>query len=251
MHAYAWDRVTVQGNTFLNCSGGVAVAAIIDTKDNDTRPPGWGEPTGGSQPVSDVAVNDNTFTGSGSHAAVRFDGYPNGGRIHNVTLTGNTVNGSASYGFQGRLLRGLVCATNLLTDMSLSAIRIDDSVGLSISANTFLETGSTGLYLIDTDDTVVSANSLREIGHNGLHIQGGERIRVLGNQVGGAVNYGMRVSTGATDFTCTGNRVVSEAVGLSITETCRQVVRHGNDLRGSGGLGDQSPDPVTDPGDLV
>lgn len=251
VHAYVWDRVTVQGNTFLDCSGGVAVAAIIDTKANDTRPPGWGDPTGRSQPVSDVTISGNTFTGAGSHSAVRLEGYPNGGWIDNVSLSGNTVNGSTSYGFECRRVRGLVCSANLLTGTSLSAIRVEGSAGMSVSANTFVDTGSTGLYLIGAEDAVVSANSLRGIGHNGLHVQGGERIKASDNQVGGADHYGVRVSTGTTGFSFTGNRVVSGSEGLSITATCREVVRHGNDLRGSDGLDDASPDPVTDPGDLV
>ncbi|MGW5876717.1 right-handed parallel beta-helix repeat-containing protein [Nocardiopsis terrae] len=251
VHAYVWNQLAVHANTFTGCSGGVAVAAIVDTKDNDTRPPGWGDPTGLSQPVTDVVITGNTFTDSGTHVPVRLDGYPNGGWIDNVVITGNTVNGSASYGIDGRRVRGLVCTANLLAGTTTSAIRLDTATGNSISTNTVTGTDGTGFYLVSCPDTVVSGNVLRDLGHNGVHVQGGERLTVSDNQVSGAPGYGIRVSTGAADLAFTGNRVASTAEGLSITSTCRTVRRYGNDLRDSAGLEDASPDPVTGPGDLV
>ena len=251
VHAYVWDRVTVQGNTFVDCGGGVCAVSVIDTKPNDTRPPDWGEPTGCSQPLSDVAVTGNTFTGTGALAPVRITGHPNGGWVDHVTVTGNTVNGAARYGVHGYRARGVVCADNLLSGTSASAVHLDSVTGAGVTGNTVTETGGAGVYLVDVRDTVVANNSLRGIGHVGLHLQGGGLIRLNDNQVAGADSYGMRVSTGCTGISLTGNRADSGAEGLSITDTCREVVRYGNDLRRSGGLDDASPDPVTEPADLV
>ncbi|GHC73252.1 hypothetical protein GCM10007079_07020 [Nocardiopsis terrae] len=46
VHAYVWNRSAVHADSFTECSGGVAVAAITDAEDDDARPSGWGDPAG-------------------------------------------------------------------------------------------------------------------------------------------------------------------------------------------------------------
>ncbi len=204
VHACAWDRLTVQGNTFHDCAGGVSVVSVADTERVDTGPQGGGGPAGASQALADVVVTGNVLTGTGGLPAVRCTGHP-GGPVRNVSVTGNTVSG----------------------------------------------TGGTGILLESTEDSVVDANVLRGVGGNGVHVRGGGGLRVSGNRISGACAYGIRASARTNGLSVTGNGVDSRDSGLSVTGTCRNLVRHGNDLRGSGGLDDASLEPVTDPGDLV
>ncbi|MBQ1080355.1 right-handed parallel beta-helix repeat-containing protein [Nocardiopsis sp. B62] len=204
VHACAWDRLTVQGNTFLDCAGGVSVVSVADAEEDDTARLGGGDPTGHPRPLSDVVVTGNVLTGTGGLPAVRCAGHP-GGPVRNVTVTGNTVSGTVG----------------------------------------------TGFLLESTEDAVVDANVLSGVGGTGVHVRGGGGLRVSGNRISGAAAYGIRASDRTNGLSVTGNGVDSRDSGLSVTGTCRNLVRHGNDLRGSGGLDDASPDPVTDPGDLV
>jgi parallel beta-helix repeat protein len=154
-------------------------------------------------------------------------------------------------------LSDVVVTGNILTGTGeLAAVRCTGQPGApvrnaAVTGNTVSGTGGTGILLESTEDSVVDANVLSGVGGNGVHVRGGRGLRVSGNRISGAAAYGIRAGAGATGLSVTGNGVDSRDAGLSVTGTCRHLVRHGNDLRGSGGLDDASPDPVTDPGDLV
>ncbi|WP_431870234.1 right-handed parallel beta-helix repeat-containing protein [Nocardiopsis eucommiae] len=204
VHAFEGGRITVQGNTFLDCAGGVSVVSAADAEGPDARPPGRGDSTGPPSSLSDVVVSGNVLTGTGGLPAIRCTGSP-GAPVRRVTITANTVSG----------------------------------------------TRGSGILLESTEDAVVDANVLSRVGGDGVHVRGGGGLRVSANRISGGAAYGIRVVARTRGLAVTGNGVDSLDAGLSVTGSCQDLVRYGNDLRGSGGLDDASPDPVTDPGDLV
>ncbi|WP_017556126.1 right-handed parallel beta-helix repeat-containing protein [Nocardiopsis baichengensis] len=254
VHAYAWSQVAVSGNTFSGCQGGVTVAAIDDTKENDTRPPEWGAPTGLSQVQSGIAISGNTFLDSGSLSPVALLGRPNGGWIEGTAITGNAIDGTGgpgSYGVRAERARCSVFSDNAVRRTAISGIHYQDSAWVVIAGNSVANAGTTGIFLHRTDEVQVCGNTVSDAENNGIHTIGGVCVTVDANRVARAHNFGLRASTGAEKLRITGNQLVAENVGLSVTETCRDVVRYGNDARGSGGIDDLSPDPHTDAGDLA
>jgi hypothetical protein len=234
----AEDGVVVQGNTFPNCAGGVAVTSRAAAV------------TAGTRPLETVIV-ENVFTDLGELPAVRLAGRADDERVGHAMVTGNIVHGGGGDGVRVHRARSLVCSNNLLDGLGGTGLHLDDVESSSVTANMITDVGEDGLLLVDVRNTAITANTLRGAGRDGLRVQGGEALRGTDNRLEGVSSVGVRVGGGITGLVLTGNRMDGTVRGLSIDETCRDVVRHGNDLRGSGGLDDASLDPVTDPADLV
>ena len=262
--AYAWDDTVIEGNTIKGCGGGIRARSIISADAADSTNLA-GVVTNASQTMRNLVIANNTVRDTGSvDDGILLYGESTG-RIHNATITGNVVDTVAGGENGIRLfhVEQYTVSGNTIREPGGTAISQEQVFGGTVSGNRLYQPGGSGISCDTGQGVTIGPNTMRNLGTNGIHILGGSDIQLLHNLIKGASrsaagNYGIRASTAVDGLLVVGNRVRpygsgnEAAWGLSITNTCTNVRRYGNDLTGSGTSGtvdDQSTTPDINPQD--
>ncbi|MDX3044066.1 right-handed parallel beta-helix repeat-containing protein [Streptomyces caniscabiei] len=262
--AYAWDDTVIEGNTIKGCGAGIRARSIISADAADSTNLA-GVVTNASQIMRNLVISNNTIRDTGSvDDAILLYGESTG-RIHNASITGNVVDTVAGGENGIRLfhVEQYAVTGNTIREPGGTAISQEQVYGGTVSGNRLYQPGGSGVSCDTGQGVTIATNTLRNAGTNGIHVLGGSDIQLLHNLLKGssrsaAGNYGIRASTAVDGLLIVGNRVRKygsgneAAWGLSITNTCTNVRRYGNDLTDSGTSGsvdDQSTTPDTNPQD--
>lgn len=262
---YDWRNVVVEGNTVAGCGAGVRMR-VVDTSDTNDTLNTSGVQTSASQDMRNIAITGNTLRGTtGYDDAILLLGEATG-KILDATISGNVVDGVTSSSQNGVRLERVEQYTvtgNTVRDVAGTGISQEQVVGGTVSGNRVYAPTSSGVSCDTGTGILIASNTIREPGVNGIHVLGGSDVQVTGNYINGASrasagSYGIRCSTSADGLLVTGNKVRKygsgneAAYGLSITSTCTNVRRFGNDLIDSGTSGmldDQTALPTSSPFD--
>ncbi|QDH92122.1 tail spike protein [Streptomyces phage Dubu] len=244
--AYNWEDVTITGNTFVSCGSGVRLRSVIKSDPEDTKDPN-GNQTNESQVMRNLAVVGNTFRqGGGYDNAIIAQGELNTGTILNLTIVGNSIDGTSG-GQAGIRLNYVSRATvgdNVVANVNGTGISTENQNNTTINGNVIWTTENHGVTMVSSDNSNIIGNTCRDAGDSGILVQGGSDIQVRDNFVDGAnrlggTNYGIRVSTSTVAIAVTANKVrpganaTKATYALSLTNTVTGVQRFGNDLRGT------------------
>jgi hypothetical protein len=262
--AYAWDDTVIDGNTIKGCGAGIRARSIISADAADSTNLA-GVVTNASQVMRNLVIAGNTIRDTGSvDDAILLYGESTG-RIHDATITGNVVDvvGGGENGIRLFHVEQYTVTGNTIREPGGTAISQEQVFGGTVSGNRLYQPGASGVSCDTGQGVTIATNTLRNAGTNGIHVLGGSDIQLLHNLLKGSSrsasgNYGIRASTAVDGLLIVGNRVRrygsgnEAAWGLSITNTCTNVRRYGNDLTDSGTSGsvdDQSVTPDTNPQD--
>ncbi|MEV2249411.1 right-handed parallel beta-helix repeat-containing protein [Streptomyces sp. NPDC050147] len=265
--AYSWEDVTITGNTFVSCGSGVRLRSVILSDTEDTKLPD-GTQTSASQVMRNLAVVGNSFRSGGGYdnAIVAYGELT--GTILNLTVVGNTIDGTAGGQAGIRLYRAsrATVADNVLANVSGTGLSTEEQNNTVLNGNVIWTAGAHGITMVNSDNSNIIANHIRDPANSGILVQGGSDVQIRDNFVDGANRvassaYGIRVSTNPVAIAISGNKCrpgasATKAVrGLSISSGTG-IHRFGNDMRGTwsgaGGTGidDLSTSPNTTATDI-
>ncbi|MVO87938.1 plasmin and fibronectin-binding protein A [Streptomyces sp. p1417] len=265
--AYNWEDAVINSNTFVSCGSGVRLRSVIVADTEDTKDPN-GNQTSASQVMRNLAVVGNTMrSGGGYDNAIIALGEATG-TILNLTIVGNSIDGTSGGQAGIRLERVSRCtvADNIVANVAGTGISTENQNNTVLNGNVVWTAGANGITMVTSDNSEILANHIRDPANSGILVQGGSDVQIRSNFVDGAnrvasSSYGIRVSTSPTAVAISGNKCrpgssTTKAVrGLSISSGTG-IHRFGNDMRGtwsgSGGTGidDSSTTPNTTATDI-
>lgn len=246
--AYSWEDLTVLGNSFVGCGSGVRLRVIITTDPEDTAGPD-GIPTGTSQDMRNITISGNSFRQGGSYGQVIVAQGEATGTILNLSITGNTIDGSSG-GQTGIRLNYVSRATvvgNVVANIDATGISTEQQNNTVIANNVVYRAASHAITMVDSNNSNILGNQVRDPASNGILVQGSTDVQVRNNFIDGAnrVNvpgspsWGIRISATNTAIAVSGNKArpgsstTAAERGLSITNGTTGLTRFGNDMRGT------------------
>ncbi|UTL73912.1 right-handed parallel beta-helix repeat-containing protein [Bacillus halotolerans] len=272
IRAYNWNITNISGNTLRNCHFGITVSAIDPTNPGHTMNDQF-EQLSKSQDFWDVTIQNNRIYNTIENEAIYVHGYYNHeGIIRNVVITGNVIDkvgGSNQAGIMLDAVRGGVIAANMISDTSGDGVRLNDCIGINVSgANQISFVGRDAIAAFGScSDLLISGNLIRRPRRYGIEQSHVYFAVITDNLITGAghaengVYEAIRVANGSKRILLSGNmcRSISTLTnlaraGIYITSSVREVVRYGNDCRGSwtvSGIVDNSTDSKTDARDVI
>lgn len=265
--AYNYEDCTIVGNTFVSCGGAVRLRVVILADAEDTKDVN-GNPTGASQNMRNIAVVGNTMRSGGGydHAIIALG--ETSGTILNLTIVGNTIDGTTASQAGVRLDRvsRATVADNIIANVAGSGISTENQNNTILNGNVIWTAGAHGITMVTSDNSDILGNHIRDPANSGILVQGGSDVQIRDNFVDGANRvassaYGIRVSTSPVAIAISGNKCrpgssTTKAVrGLSISSGTG-IHRYGNDMRGTwsgaggNGIDDLSTTPNTTATDI-
>ncbi|GAA2971363.1 right-handed parallel beta-helix repeat-containing protein [Streptomyces enissocaesilis] len=261
--AYAWQDCHIEGNSITGQGAGVHVWTNNESDTNATTNAA-GVQTGASQETRGTVIVGNTMRNLGGYDdAITVIGEPTG-KMTSVVITGNSIDISTGDGSQGGIrlehAEQLTVTGNTVRSVAGTGISLVNAVGGAVTGNRILSPGGSGIACAPCTGMQITGNTIREPASHGVHVQGGSDVQIASNYIKGASrnsgNFGIRVTTSADSILITDNKIrrlgsgAEAAYGLSITSSCTNIRRHGNDLANSGSSGpldDQSTAPAISP----
>ncbi|MFD9904796.1 right-handed parallel beta-helix repeat-containing protein [Streptomyces sp. NPDC059063] len=263
--AYNWEDLTVSANTFQGCGSGIRLRSVIASDPEDTKKPD-GTLTNASQVMRDASITGNVLRSCGSYDESVVILGETTGVVQEVTVTGNTVVNAAGNAMRFQRVERASVFGNVVSGPTGTGISTEACALLNITGNQVVRSGAHGLTCVNGTSVSLNANNIVDPAQNGILVQGGKDTQIQTNTILGpgsaanATHYGIRLSSGSDSPRVVGNKVRSNPSGnqaisaLSITDTCKNVARYGNDLRGTwtgATLGDDSPNAATSAADVT
>lgn len=253
---YNYQNVTIKGNTFNGCGSSVRLRTIIASDTEDTKDTN-GNATGGSQEMTNIAVVGNTMNGGLGYDDNIIALGETTGYVRQLTVNGNVLDTSTASenGIRFQNVQRAAINGNQINNISGSAISTEDSTHLNIVGNEIYTPGAHGITMVNVTLSMAASNQIKYPNSNGMLIQGGSDNQIIGNFIKSpgrgtnATYYGIRLSTSAASIFIRSNKVRpngsgNEAkYGLSMTNTCSNIARAGNDFRGSQWTGGDTGTP--------
>lgn len=232
-----WRWSKIYNNHFINCHGGVYVAPIPDGSlydlSGNTKTPDTGR---------DILVEGNTFTGMRQKAIYvlgRKDAY-----FKDVVLTNNNVTSTndKKKGVYLRYANGVTINGHRSKGTGSQAIYAEFSKNITINGGDIRSTKTDGIKFSSCDDVSVDGVRIRETGTHGVMTRGGctnvevSNVKVINPSQSEQGRYdGIFITNKTKDVLLSFNRIRSTKKrprhGISVTNTCSNVVADGNDTR--------------------
>lgn len=273
VRAYGWDNTVVQGNSINDCKYGIQITSIDPENVKYTVDPTTGKLTYKSQDVFGSVIANNNIKNTTDHFAIYLKGYfDKDGFIRNTVISGNVIDGVSGENKSAiRLDAAVSCSItgNQISNATGDGVLMFNCVGITISGgNGINSVKRDGIAAFDDcSDLVISGNQIRRPGRYGIEQSGVVFGNISGNSITGAGNSihgefeSIRIANSSRDIIVHGNKCRSISTltnlaraGLYITDTCKGIVRYGNDCRGNwtvSGIVDNAPDTKTDAKDVV
>ncbi|MCY9108301.1 right-handed parallel beta-helix repeat-containing protein [Bacillus atrophaeus] len=272
VRGYNWNTTNISGNTLRNCHFGITISAIDPTNPGHTLNDNF-EQLSKSQDFRDVTIQNNRIYDTVENEAIYIRGFFNNeGIVRNVVITGNIINsvgGSNQAGIRLDAVNGGIIANNQISDTSGDGVRLNDCMGINVSgANEISFVGRDAIAAFGScSDLLISGNLIRQPRRYGIEQSHVCFAVITGNLITGAgqsdegAYEAIRVASGSKRILIAGNMCRSiptlttlARAGIYITSSVAEVVRYGNDCRGSwtvGGIVDNSADSKTDAKDVI
>ncbi|ASS70686.1 hypothetical protein C6371_09070 [Bacillus atrophaeus] len=272
VRGYNWNTTNISGNTLRNCHFGITISAIDPNNPGHTLNDNF-EQLSRSQDFRDVTIQNNRIYDTVENEAIYIRGFFNNeGIVRNVVITGNIINsvgGSNQAGIRLDAVNGGIIANNQISDTSGDGVRLNDCMGINVSgANEISFVGRDAIAAFGScSDLLISGNLIRQPRRYGIEQSHVCFAVITGNLITGAgqsdegVYEAIRVASGSKRILIAGNMCRSiptlttlARAGIYITSSVAEVVRYGNDCRGSwtvGGIVDNSADSKTDAKDVI
>lgn len=219
VRCYNWSDVTISGNHFINCGAGINVRAAITGVDTQDA----GGINVGAEQNDNFTIANNTFYGTTSAGRMIeiFGESGTNGLIHNVSITGNTLNMTGATDSYDALIFSdcrVVSATgNTILNCTGNGIVLRSTQLATLSGNTLDNIGEDGVNIQNsTFYTTLTGNTLRKVGINGVYVSAAVGFDIVGNTFAGV--------NGIADAGDPRNhiRVVSSStLGTIVGNTCR------------------------------
>jgi hypothetical protein len=265
---YNWEDAAIAANTFVSCGSGVRLRSVITSDTEDTKLPD-GTQTSASQSMRNISVVGNTFrSGAGYDEPILAIGESTG-QVLNLTITGNTIDGSTTSqnGIRLEYVERSSVTGNAVANSAGTGLSTENCNRVILAANQVTWAGTHGITAVTCTQMTIADNQVMFPDQNGILVQDGSDIHLRSNfvkspgRVTNATYYGIRVSTNASSISLSGNKVRPNGSGneainaLSVTNTCTLIHRYGNDWRGStwtsSALSDLSTTPNTTATDIT
>ncbi|MFE9340877.1 right-handed parallel beta-helix repeat-containing protein [Streptomyces sp. NPDC007063] len=259
---YVWDDSVIRGNTLSGCAGGIWARTLDSSKTAD-RTDTDGVDRQSSQTSTGLVIADNVITSTGSYSEPVYIEGESSGRWVGLTVTGNTVDGSAGgeNGVRLEYASRYIVSGNVVSNIANTGISQQWVDGGVIASNRVYELGGSGISCDDGTDMLIDGNLISYATVNGIHTLRGANLTVSDNVVKGAgtggSGYGFRCTSGTDRLTLTGNSYVKgptsplAVFAISITSTVSGVRRWGNRVLGeaAGDIADDTSGAVLSPYD--
>ena len=253
---YGWRRAVISGNTITSAGW-----AGIEMKVPDPGSVGY------SITPHSYTISGNTIDGASDDAGIRVFGYPTA-RITGVSITGNTVRSQGvGHGIQVEQCLGATITGNSVDTTASAGILVHYGEGATVASNVIKSPGSNGVSISGCVSATVVGNHVDSAGSYGVFVgQGADATTnatdcvVSGNKIRKASTAGIRLSTNAIDCLVTGNQVrkdgTSTTSGISLSASATGAKLLANDLMGnawsaSSALSVSTAVPVTGAGGMT
>ncbi|WP_282795189.1 right-handed parallel beta-helix repeat-containing protein [Streptomyces sp. CC224B] len=248
--AYNWEDTTITGNTFLSCGSGVRLRTVIVSDTEDTKLPD-GTQTSASQVMRNLSITGNTFRAGGGYDEPIVALGETSGQILNLTVAGNSIDGSSGgqNGIRLQQVSRAAISGNVIANIDGTGISTEDSGNLVITGNEVWLVGSNGITFTGCDHSSAVANQVREPGASGILVTANSNnIHLRDNYIKSpsrAKNgdaWGIRLQGGSSSISLSGNKVRPHGSGNEAshafsaeggTNPVTLIQRYGNDWRGS------------------
>lgn len=252
---YTWQDTIVSGLQLRNCGAGVRMRTLDSSSASHRTPAGAGSPSiAGSQPLTNIVIDDVTMTGGGSYdAAVRVEGedtgYIGGLVISNIVTRGIGQQALRLVDVEDYLVSKVNAYTSGATAVSqlgvrrglLSQVHINGTAGAGITVDSRSTLASTAT------DVAIRHCSVTAAAANGFHVWDGTDIVVEDCDAYALTGFGVQISTSTVRPIVRNVRVRdTTSAGINITNTITQLRRSGNS---PGAVVDASANPITSPFD--
>lgn len=258
--AYNWEDAAISANTFVSCGSGVRLRSVITSDTEDTKLPD-GTQTSASQSMRNLSVTGNTFRSGGGYDEPILAIGESTGQILNLTVTGNTIDGSTTSqnGIRLEYVERSSVTGNAVANSAGTGLSTENCNRVILAANQVTWAGTHGITAVTCTQMTIADNQVMFPDQNGILVQDGSDIHLRNNfikspgRVTNATYYGIRVSTNASSVSLSGNKTRPNGSGneainaLSVTNTCTLIHRYGNDWRGSTWTGSALADLSTTP----
>lgn len=244
--AYNWEDVAITGCNFTGCGSGVRFRSVILSDPEDTKRPD-GTQTGASQSMRNLTVTGCTFRLGGGYDEPIVALGETSGPILNLTIGDNAIDGSTTgqNGIRLQQVQRFAISGNAISNVDSTGISMESCDNGTLTGNQLYSPGSHGITAVTSTYLSLVGTQVMYPGGNGVLIQDGNNIHIRDNLIkspgrsANATYYGIRLSTGASSVSLSGNKVRPNGSGneainaLSITSTCSLIHRYGNDWRGA------------------
>ncbi|AGY48191.1 tailspike [Bacillus phage Riggi] len=199
-----WDNAVIDSNTFQTVGGGV----WLRVKDSTDATFGY-------------VISNNTFRtvtlGTSARHAIRVSGQDDADtsfKLRTVSITGNTIENTTDTSiYVDRVWRTTITG-NTINNATTSGIYVTGCEFGTISANTIISCGSYGIGLSGSNWFAINGNLVSNTDLSGIYLTNSKECAITGNTtrrngIAGGDNQGIRLVSGSSDCTVTGNSHVS------------------------------------------
>lgn len=234
---YTWQDVIVSGLQLRNCGAGVRMRTLDSSSASHRTPAGASSPSiTGSQPLTNIIIDDVTMTGGGAYdAAVRIEGedtgYVGGVQIGRITTRGIGAQALRLVDVEDYNVSDVVAYNSGATAVSqlgtrrgrLRGVHINGAVGAGITVD------SRATPAASATDVTIEGSSVTNVTANGVHIWDGADVVINDVDLYALTGYGVQVSTSHVRPVLRNVRTRDTTLaGVNITSTISGVRRHGN-----------------------
>lgn len=252
---YTWQDTIVSGLQLRNCGAGVRMRTLDSSNASHRTPAGAGSPSiAGSQPLTNIVIDDITMTGGGSYdAAVRCEGedtgYIGGLTISNIVTRGIGQQAVRLIDVEDYTVDHVIPYNSGATAVSqlgtrrgiLSGVHVNTTAGAGITVDSRSTLASTAT------DVAIRNCSVTAAAANGIHIWDGTDVIVEDCDCYALTGFGVQVSTNTVRPVIRNVRTRdTTSTGVNITSSVTQLRRSGNTYNS---VVDASVNPGTSPFD--
>jgi hypothetical protein len=234
---YTWQDVIVSGLQLRNCGAGVRMRTLDSSSAAHRTPAGGGSPTiTGSQPLTNIVIDDITMTGGGTYdAAVKLEGEDTGyiGGVQIGRIVTRSIGQQAlrlvdveDYSIIG--VTAHTCGATAVSQLGVRrgqvhAVHVNGATGAGITVDSRSTPAATAT------DVTISGCTVTGTTANGIHIWDGTDVTVTDCDVYALTGYGVQVSTNTVRPVIRDVRTRDTTLaGINLTTTVLNPLRRGN-----------------------
>ena len=234
---YTWQDTIISGVQLRNCGAGVRMRTLDSSSTSHRTPAGGSSPTiTGSQPLTNIVIDDVTMTGGGGYdAAVRVEGedtgYVGGLAISRIVTRNIALNAVRLIDVEDYTAEGIIAYNSGATPISQLGTRRGRVRGCHVNTATGagISVDSRSTPAASATDVTIEGCSVTGTTANGIHIWDGTDVIVQDCDVYALTGYGVQVSTNTVRPFIRNVRTRDTTLpGINITSTVTSLRRYGN-----------------------
>jgi hypothetical protein len=178
---FKWNRCLVEGNTFLNCGGGIVMN--LPTPNSESTKDKDGVQRGVSQSCRGVRIASNFIAGAAAYGGIACYGVA-GTPVYDVSITDNFVYGAGTdkHAITVTWCENANVEGNIIEDARRGVYATNTKHG-KMEGNKIAGIVVNGIETADCENMSIVANDIRECGFYGISLSGTARFSVQRNTV--------------------------------------------------------------------